>query len=283
MKQTEKRNVIKAWRLPDFDQLEYRQGWGVARPVPRHWHEEYQLCLIQAGSGNLIYRGDSFVTPPASLFLVHPGEVHSNHSLGRDGVSYRMLVIGSDMMRKAAADLTRKATDPPFFPTPVIFDREAITRYLNLHHALEQPSSRIERESLLLEFLTVLIERFAENRNSPQPWRSARKAAKLARDYLADHFNENVPLDTLASVANLSPFHLSRIFSEEFGMPPHAFQTQLRVLNARSLILHGWTVSQAAVEMGFADQSHLTRHFKRLVGVTPGQYLQNSKIVQDKL
>jgi AraC-like DNA-binding protein len=116
-----------------------------------------------------------------------------------------------------------------------------ITHYLNLHLALQQPSSTLERESLLLRFLTVLIVRFAGNRNSPQPFRSARRAAKLARDYLADHLEESVSLETLASVANLSPFHLSRVFSEEFEMPPHAFQTQLRVLKARSLILQGWT------------------------------------------
>ena len=64
-------------------------------------------------------------------------------------------------------------------------------------------------------------------------------------------------------------------------MPPHAFQTQVRVARAKALLLRGWPISQAAAHTGFADQSHLTRHFKRLVGVTPGQYRQGSKNVQD--
>jgi hypothetical protein len=115
MKPAKKRNVITARRLPDFEQLEYRQGWRVARSVPRHWHEEYQFCLIQAGSGQLIYRGNSFATPPASLFLVHPGEVHSNHSDSNAGVSYRMLVMGAELMRGVAVELMGKPVEPPFF------------------------------------------------------------------------------------------------------------------------------------------------------------------------
>jgi AraC-like DNA-binding protein len=64
-------------------------------------------------------------------------------------------------------------------------------------------------------------------------------------------------------------------------MPPHAFQTQVRVSRAKTLLLEGWSISQVASQTGFADQSHLTRHFKRLVGVTPGRYQQSSKNVQD--
>jgi AraC-like DNA-binding protein len=66
------------------------------------------------------------------------------------------------------------------------------------------------------------------------------------------------------------------------GMPPHAFQTQLRITRAKEMLRRGWPISRVALEAGFADQSHLTRHFKRLLQVTPGQYIQNSKNVQDR-
>jgi AraC-like DNA-binding protein len=102
----------------------------------------------------------------------------------------------------------------------------------------------------------------------------------LAREYLEDNLGRSVPLEELARLANLSPFHLARVFRDEVGMPPHAYQTQARLGCARSLLLRGWPPARVAQETGFADQSHLTRRFKRLVGVTPGRYAEGSKNVQ---
>lgn len=104
---------------------------------------------------------------------------------------------------------------------------------------------------------------------------------KIANRYLREHFAENISLTKLAQVAGLSPFHFARVFTQEFGMPPHAFQTQLRVSHAKSLLRLGWPIAAAACEVGFADQSHLNRHFKRLVEPSPGRYRASSKNVQD--
>ncbi len=103
---------------------------------------------------------------------------------------------------------------------------------------------------------------------------------RLAREYLEDNFAENVPLAALAKVVNLSPFHLARVFGKEVGIPLHAYQAQARVRHARDLLLRGWPVARVAQQTGFADQSHLARHFKRLVGVPPGSYARNSKNVR---
>ncbi len=283
MELNQRREVIKVWRPHDLTQLELRRGFSVARPVPRHWHEEYQLCFIQSGPSELNYRGRSLQTPPISLFMVHPGEVHANRCYDGVGCNYRTIFVDAELMRYAANEVYGKDQGLPFFPTAVVFDEDLIGQYLNLHAALEQSSSSLERQVLLLDLLTGLIVRFAENRSTPRAYGLERQAVKRACDYLVEHFAENVSLETLARLATLSPFHFSRVFSEQFGMPPHAFQTQLRVLKAKALLRQGLAISQVASETGFADQSHLTRHFKRLVVVTPGQYIQNSKNVQDSL
>ncbi|HYO90457.1 MAG TPA: AraC family transcriptional regulator, partial [Pyrinomonadaceae bacterium] len=158
-----------------------------------------------------------------------------------------------------------------------------LRQYLDLHFALEQPSSSLERQVLLLELLAVLITRFAEQRPRSRSFGLERQAISRARDYLIEHYAENVSLEHLARLAALSPFHFNRVFSEHFGMPPHAFQTQVRVARAKALLREGRAISQVASQTGFADQSHLNRHFKRLVGVTPGQYCSGSKNVQDGL
>ncbi|HWS52509.1 MAG TPA: AraC family transcriptional regulator [Pyrinomonadaceae bacterium] len=281
MQPVERRGVIEVWRPTELPELELRRGFGVSRPVPRHWHEQYQLCLIQSGSGDLVYRGDNLVTPPASLFIVHPGEVHSNRAHGSEGCSYRTIFADARLMRRAAAELGRKEAGPPFFPAAVVFDREAIRRYLEVHAAFEQAASSLERQAALLDLLTLLVGRFAEGRAAPRRFGAERLSVARARDYLVARYAENVSLEELARVANLSPFHFSRVFSEQMGMPPHAFQIQLRVERAKALLREGWPIPQVALSTGFADQSHLTRHFKRLAVVTPGQYARNSKNVQD--
>src|SRR5436309_3146946 len=77
-------------------------------------------------------------------------------------------------------------------------------------------------------------------------------------------------LDELAAAAGMSPFALLRAFRAETGLPPHAYLNQLRVRLARQLLDAGLPPAQVAADAGFADQPHLTRHFKRAVGVPPG-------------
>ena len=84
---------------------------------------------------------------------------------------------------------------------------------------------------------------------------------------------ENVSLDTLAHEAGIGPFHLCRVFRRDIGLSPHAYQVHVRMRLAKSLLMEGMPISHVAAESGFADQAHLTRHFKRMFGVTPGRYL----------
>lgn len=105
------------------------------------------------------------------------------------------------------------------------------------------------------------------------------------RDYLQDHWVDDVALEELARLVNLSTFHLNRLFSSTFGIPPHAYQVQVRVEHAKVLIAQGTPIRYVATQVGFFDQSHLSYHFKRLLGFTPGVYqrhiVQNRKNFQD--
>lgn len=92
------------------------------------------------------------------------------------------------------------------------------------------------------------------------------------RDYLREHCGRRTTLDELARLAGMCRFALVRAFTKEVGMPPHAYQTHLRVARARELITAGRRLSDVALEVGFTDQSHMNRHFKTLVGATPGEY-----------
>jgi AraC-like DNA-binding protein len=142
-----------------------------------------------------------------------------------------------------------------------------------LHAALEGEASVLERQVRAAElfelFLTQLVDHVTLHRRA-----SADIAVRRARDLLHDRLADNVSLDDLATASGLGRFHLARQFRAVFGLPPHAYQTHVRVARAAALIRHGMPLVQVALETGFVDQSHLTRHFTRTVGVSPGRYRQ---------
>ena len=98
------------------------------------------------------------------------------------------------------------------------------------------------------------------------------RAVRRTRRHLYERWDQRVTLAELAGVAGLSRFELVRRFREQNGVTPHAFQTNLRVDRARGLLAAGVPPAEVAAVCGFADQPHLTRVFKRAVGVSPGRY-----------
>ena len=75
----------------------------------------------------------------------------------------------------------------------------------------------------------------------------------------------------------MSPFHLSRAFRQAIGLPPHAYQTKLRLARAKTLLAQGYEAGYVASETGFFDQSHFTQQFKRHYLMTPGNYRKTAR------
>ncbi len=165
----------------------------------------------------------------------------------------------------------------PEFGKDIVRD-QAVTASLHCYHRLtESPrSSVLERETELARALVLLTGRHAAGPREPRPPGREPRAIRLCREYLEEHAARNVTLHELAAVTGLSPFHLCRVFRESAGMTPHAYQTHLRVRHARLLLRTGVPIARTALEAGFYDQAHLTRHFKRIVGIPPGQFTREA-------
>ncbi|WP_286137958.1 AraC family transcriptional regulator [Polaromonas sp. C04] len=99
-------------------------------------------------------------------------------------------------------------------------------------------------------------------------------AAVLA--HIAANLDEPLPLDDLAAISGLSVWRFATVFRERIGMAPHRYVSLQRVRYAQALLREGAALASAASESGFCDQSHLSRRFKRLCGITPGQYQARS-------
>jgi AraC-like DNA-binding protein len=263
---------IKVWHLPEFDRIELLKGQRVTHRHPKHWHEEYHLCLIEQGTGQMFYRGAFHETYAGSLFIVHPGEIHSNAANPTSGCSFRTLNVSPHIFERAILYATGRRQELPFFPTAIVCDKDMLALYRSIHASFEESASRLERETLLLQLLIKLTSRYAEARPDLSHFEKEPSAVKRVKDYLEANYALNISLEDLAQLTNLSPFHLNRVFSKTLGLPPHAFQTQVRITKARKLLAQGRPISEVTYETGFADQSHLTRQFKRMFGITPSHF-----------
>jgi AraC-like DNA-binding protein len=268
------RTRIKVWRPEGMPHLELRRGINVADPVPRHWHDEYQFCFIESGCGELLHRRRRQTTPAGSLFLISPGEVHANNAHDDSGCSYRTVFVAPALVRAATAESSIEREPIPALTSSIVQDPDSIGRFLRLHRSFEQTCSTLERESRLNGFLNQLISRYSSGGPSLMSPGRESVAVRKVRDYVEERYAENIRLEHLSELTGLSPSHLNRAFAAEVGMPPHAFQTQVRVTRAKLLLANGVSPAEAALSVGFVDQSHLTRHFKRLCVVTPAQYQQ---------
>ena len=140
-----------------------------------------------------------------------------------------------------------------------------------------QPGSAVYARSLAHILAVHLLRRYnreARADHSPQPVQVPTRRVARAIQYIQERFADDVSLSDIAAAARVGPHHLSRLFKQATGMSPHRYLIGVRVNNARALLLAGagrHSVAQVAEAVGFADQSHLTRHMKRLLGVTPGE------------
>jgi AraC-like DNA-binding protein len=220
----------------------------------------------------MFYRGAFHETYAGSLFIVHPGEIHSNAANPQSGCSFRTLNVSPHIFQNAVLYATGRHHELPFFPTPIVCEKDTIEFFRLIHTSFEAAASRLERETLLLELLIKLITRYAEERPRLAYFKKEHSAVKRAKEYIEANYAVNISLEDLAHITHLSPFHLNRVFSKASGLPPHAFQTQVRIAKARKLLAEGKPISEVTYETGFADQSHFTRHFKRMFGITPSNF-----------
>jgi AraC-like DNA-binding protein len=246
----------------------------VQHAYPRHSHDYYVISLIERGHQSFTHKGAKHLTPPGGVIFINPGEVHTGEAADQQGFELRSLYPTTSLMETAVFELTGRHHVLPFFKDVRVDHRWATNHILSLHEALLQGASELECESLLIWTFAQLIKRYADISSTEQPLGKETKAIQQARRYIDEYFAEGITLNQLAQLVSLSPYYLLRVFQAEVGMPPYTYLESVRIRHAQSLIEAGKPLAEVAIEVGFSSQSHLTRQFKKIIGVTPGQYAQ---------
>jgi AraC-like DNA-binding protein len=266
-----KQTNMKIWRSGSLPGVELLRASRTQHYFPKHFHDTYVIPLLELGTMLSIYRGRQNALRPGDIDILEPGVVHTSWPGEECGWSYRCLYISPEFLRHSVLEFGKL-----YLPSldPLLGRREpSLFRHLQrAHHHLETDEEGLEGETLLTTALAELVERSAA-----VPHRAVRSGNEpghvgTVRAYLDAHYGTRVSLAQLATMVELNPVYLVRSFRRKVGLPPHAYQRQVRLTRARQMLQSGMPVADVACAVGFADQSHLTRVFKQAMGIAPAEY-----------
>lgn len=245
-----------------------------AQHSPREWRvmcPHYAVVMFRTWRGNVHSRGRLHTGGPGVVFCNTPGEVMIANPHQGPG-SFSVLELESGVIEQWLAEQQPSSVRPDWAAVMRPISDGLRAHFCRFFETFEPATSAMEAQSRLLELSELMISELIQGARQPRPLANpASRSAARMRECLNEE-GLNVDLETLAKRAGLSRFQALRVFKQRYGLPPHAYQLCLRIGHARRLLLDGAPAADVAARCGFADQSHFTRHFKRLNGVTPMQY-----------
>ena len=264
--------IVIARRSPLPGVVVGRRATAESEPLWRSVLDRFATSLQLAGRSHWRSGNERWSSSPGSLSLKVPGAVTAE--LARAGPTEHQVVLFDEALvddARAALDRRwRTARHHPLDP------RDARTRPVaELHAQLLDGDDVADVAALagsVCAALTALVDIACAPPGSAHARSAFSSAVARARALLDERLTETVTLDELAAHARLDKFHLCRAFRDEVGLPPHAYVTHRRVSRAQELLARGVPQAEVAARVGLYDQSQLHRHFKRILGVTPGAF-----------
>ena len=249
---------------------------GIMQKFPNHFHDYYVIGFIEKGERKVTCGGTEALAEAGDLILFNPEQCHACEQADGGSLDYRCINIQPDIMRRAAYEITGR-NDLPRFNRQIIRGSELVPQLAELHRLIMEQGSELQREERFYFLLSRLIEEYANNTHYEYEPQSDESLA--VRLYIEEHYAENISLNGLAKLTGFSKYHLLRIFTKENGITPYSYLSTVRIDKAKKLLKDGVTPLETALSTGFSDQSHFTNFFKRLIGLTPKQYMN---IFKDK-
>jgi AraC-like DNA-binding protein len=243
----------------------------VQHAYDRHSHDAYLFGVTEQGVQAFRCRGSTRASAAGMVMAFNPDDPHDGHAAVRDGFTYAMLHLGTDLVADVLADAKGRRTGLPLFSEPVVDDGPLAGRLRRLNGLLLDGATRLEAQELLMAAVLAMVQRHA-TQPAAAPAPSGGGALWRVRDLLHDRFADDLSADDVARAVGLNRFQLYRQFRERYGVAPSAYLRQVRLREARRRLAAGAAIAEVAVATGFADQSHLTRWFRRTYGITPRVY-----------
>ncbi|WP_422375721.1 AraC family transcriptional regulator [Roseibium sp.] len=235
-----------------------------------HRHDTYAIGLTMAGVQTFSYRGEKRASMPGQVIVIHPDEEHDGGAGTREGLRYRMLYVAPERIAETLS--AAGYAELPYVPAPVVSDLRFRRDLADALSDIDQQLGNLKRECLIADLANCLT------RHSDRGERSSRMldwpSLKSCAEFLRENCSDMIRIEALEGLTDMDRFTLSRQFRKVHGTSPHRFLVMRRLDRAKAKLVEGAALAEVAIDSGFADQSHMTRHFKKAYGMTPGQWRQ---------
>ncbi|MDO9543586.1 MAG: AraC family transcriptional regulator [Synergistaceae bacterium] len=244
---------------------------GIMQKFPNHFHDYYVIGFIESGERCLSCKNRKYTVEPGDLLLFNPRDNHTCEQIDGRTLDYRCINVPPETMSKAAFEITGKEYLPYFSPA-VIFHSELASLLRELHMIIMEEEKDFRKEEIFFFLLEQLIEEFSEE-GIEQSGPEENRETKIICNYLEKNYMKNITLDELSGLTGLSKYYLLRSFTKQKGISPYRYLETIRIDRAKKLLEQGVLPIEAALQTGFADQSHFSNFFKKFIGLTPKQYM----------
>ena len=262
--------VVSFHRRSELAGVEVRSLTNSARAF-RGYSTDFEFFAPISWHGELWHRRKQALMAPGTVLCAHPGEVFLARRVITPGAG-NFLTIDARIFHQYLADHPQPAGKLQLRAFTQM-SKLLSEKLLGVFRVVRPGPSALEIQSAMVEFVSVMTtELLEESSGGSASIDSGLRTAERVRECLHYDTSATIDLSTLARQAGVSRYQALRMFKRRYGLPPHTYQLSVRLALAQKALREGQQPVQVAAQYGFVDQSHFTRHFKRLLGVTPAQY-----------
>lgn len=265
-------NEVRTLYLDSELNIEAYRFKGIMQKFPSHFHEYYVIGFIEEGQRSLVCKGEEYIINPGDLLLFNPYDTHSCEQIDGKTLDYRCINVTPEIMKKVVLEINGREC-LPCFNQNVLYKSELVDYLRELHLKISQDESELIKEELFLYLLDELIQKHSDLPTIP-PASESTQEIKAVCSYLKVNYTKMITLNDLSAISRWSKYHLLRTFTKKMGISPNSYLETIRVNHAKKLLEQGVKPLEVTFLTGFSDQSHLTKFFKRQVGLTPKQYMR---------
>ena len=241
----------------------------------KHFHDTYAIGITNSGLFKSITSNESCLSYQNSTRIVNPGEVHHGDSKCWNYTNfYPKVQLLVDLYEQMFFE--KKI---PFFREHVVEDIHLVKLLYVFFQSVYTYSDKMLIETNMITILSYIIQNYTDHTKKYLPMFNDQKIIKNSIEYINDSLEYNLSLDELANNSHLSKYHFLRVFKKSVGLTPHQYILTQRVDKAKDLVLNGATLSDAGLEVGFNDQSHFIRIFRKMHGYSPKELLKKNNFI----
>lgn len=262
--------ILSTLKNTTFENIEDSNGI-----FTKHFHDTYTIGITHDGFFKSIKTHESTLSYKHSTRVINPGEIHHGDSCSW---KYTNFYPDVDLLAQIYEQIFFEKR-VPIFSEHIIEDIVLYQKLLRFFQSAYLNASALEIETHMIDTLSYLIQHCATQNLSIEAFYKDPTIIHSALEYIHDSLDTNIALDDLSLQTGLSKFHFLRTFKKQIGLTPHQYIITQRIFKARELILKGQSLSQASFQVGFNDQSHFGRNFRKIYGYSPKTLLKKSNFI----